>query len=225
MAHPSPLTATRTRKLNKNELVLAAVNLIEEAGDHGFSLRKLGERVGCDPMAVLYHFKSKEGLLRAMADYLSGRIQPVDRHLPWDERLYDLARQYRTLALNYPQTFQQMQRFLNTGSADYLVLEQVYGALRDAGLSDAEIPAACVGWYAALYGLIQGELSGLIRPVTSQELDELQQWPAEDIPMLRRVLPRFVHLQSEQVFKMMMELIHDGLAAHASKAATPSPDL
>ena len=61
--------ATRTRKLNKDELVIAAVTLMEEAGDSGFSLRKLGERVGCDPMAVLYHFKSKEGLLRAMADF------------------------------------------------------------------------------------------------------------------------------------------------------------
>ena len=59
--------STRTRKLNKDELVIAAVTLMEEAGDSGFSLRKLGERVGCDPMAVLYHFKSKEGLLRAMA--------------------------------------------------------------------------------------------------------------------------------------------------------------
>jgi AcrR family transcriptional regulator len=208
--------------LNKDELAIAAVTLMEEAGDSGFSLRKLGERVGCDPMAVLYHFKSKEGLLRAMADYLTSRIQAVDTELTWAERLYELARQYRELALNHPQTFRQMQRFLNTGKADYRVLEQVYRALRDAGLSDAEIPAACVGWYAALYGLIQGELGGLIRPVTEEELNELEQWPAEDVPMLRQILPRFVHLQSEQVFKMMMELIHDGLIAHAGKAATPA---
>lgn len=214
--------STRTRKLNKDELAIAAVTLMEEAGDSGFSLRKLGERVGCDPMAVLYHFKSKEGLLRAMADYLTSRIQAVDTELAWAERLYELARQYRELALNHPQTFRQMQRFLNTGKADYRVLEQVYRALRDAGLSDAEIPAACVGWYAALYGLIQGELGGLIRPVTEEELNELEQWPAEDVPMLRQILPRFVHLQSEQVFKMMMELIHDGLIAHAGKAATPT---
>lgn len=214
--------STRTRKLNKDELVIAAVTLMEEAGDSGFSLRKLGERVGCDPMAVLYHFKSKEGLLRAMADYLTGRIQAVDTSLSWTKRLYELARQYRELALSHPQTFGQMQRFLNTGKADYRVLEQVYRALRDGGLSDAEIPAACVGWYAALYGLIQGELGGLIRPVTEEELNELEQWPAEDVPMLRQILPRFVHLRSEQVFKMMMELIHDGLIAHAGKASTPA---
>ncbi len=218
---PSP-PATRTRKLNKDELVLAAVTLMEEAGASGFSLRKLGERVGCDPMAVLYHFKSKEGLLRAMADYLTGRIQAVDDALPWTDRLYELARQYRELALNHPHTFQQMQRFLNTGKADYLVIEQVYRALRDGGLSDAEMPAACVGWYAAVYGLIQGELGGLIRPVTEEELIELEQWPADDVPLLRQILPRFVNLQTEQVFKMMMELINDGLIVHASKAATPS---
>ncbi|EKU28710.1 hypothetical protein C660_18276 [Alcaligenes sp. HPC1271] len=58
--------------------------------------------------------------------------------------------------------------------------------------------------------------------MTEEELNELEQWPAEDVPMLRQILPRFVHLQSEQVFKMMMELIHDGLIAHAGKAATPA---
>lgn len=64
---------------------------------------------------------------------------------------------------------------------------------------------------------------GLIRPVTAEELSELEQWSGEDVPMLRQILPRFVNLQSEQVFKMMMDLIHDGLIAHASKVATSSP--
>ncbi len=48
-------------------MVAAALELMEAGGEVGFTLRKLGVRVGCDPMSILYHFKSKEGLYRAMA--------------------------------------------------------------------------------------------------------------------------------------------------------------
>ena len=54
-----------------------------------FSVRKLAQSVGCDPMSVLYHFKSKEGLSRAIANALSRSLVPVDPSLPWRERLRD----------------------------------------------------------------------------------------------------------------------------------------
>ncbi|HRL21835.1 TetR/AcrR family transcriptional regulator [Alcaligenes sp. SDU_A2] len=202
----------RSRNLSKEGLVHAAIELMESAGETGFSLRKLGERVGCDPMAVLYHFKSKEGLLRAMADQLTARVRAVDETLSWQDRLYDLAAQYRQLALEHPHTFRQMQRFLNTGSADYRVIEMVYRALRDAGLSEQDTPAASVGWYAVMYGLILGEIGGLIRPATPAEIGELDQQADDGLPLLRQILPHFLDLDAESVFKMMMRVVHQGLA-------------
>lgn len=209
---------SRSRNLSKDTLVQSAITLMETAGEAGFSLRKLGEQVGCDPMAVLYHFKSKEGLLRAMADRLTASLQPVDETLPWQGRLYSLARQYRQLALEHPHTFRQMQRFLNTGAADQHVIEMVYRALRDAGLSEQDIPAASVGWYATVYGLILGEIGGLIRPATPAEITELEQRPGDDLPLLRQILPRFLNLDTDDVFSMMMDVVHQGLAQRASRA-------
>ncbi len=211
---PAPLS--RSRNLSKDTLVQSAITLMETAGEAGFSLRKLGEQVGCDPMAVLYHFKSKEGLLRAMADSLTASLESVDDTLPWRDRLYGLAAQYRQLALQHPHTFRQMQRFLNTGSADQHVIEMVYRALHDAGLSEQDTPAASVGWYATVYGLILGEIGGLIRPATPAEITELEQRPGDDLPLLRQILPRFLDLNTEDVFKMMMEVVHEGLARRSS---------
>lgn len=209
---------SRSRNLSKDTLVQSAITLMETAGEAGFSLRKLGEQVGCDPMAVLYHFKSKEGLLRAMADRLTASLQPVDNALPWQDRLYNLATQYRKLALEHPHTFRQMQRFLNTGAADQHVIEMVYRALGDAGLSEQDTPAASVGWYATVYGLILGEIGGLIRPATPAEITELEQRPGDDLPLLRQILPRFLNLNTEDVFRMMMGVVHEGLAQRAFHA-------
>ena len=55
----------------------AALALLEDVGE-AFSVRKLAQSVGCDPMSVLYHFKSKEGLSRAIANALSRSLVPVD---------------------------------------------------------------------------------------------------------------------------------------------------
>ncbi|MBN3785001.1 TetR family transcriptional regulator, partial [Burkholderia sp. Ac-20345] len=90
------------RGLDKDAIVAAALALLEDVGEAAFSVRKLAQSVGCDPMSVLYHFKSKEGLSRAIANALSRSLVPVDAALPWRERLRDLARQYRALALRYP---------------------------------------------------------------------------------------------------------------------------
>ena len=56
-----PRPATGPRGLSREPMIRAAIELLESAGEAGFSIRKLGERLGCDPMAVLYHFKSREG--------------------------------------------------------------------------------------------------------------------------------------------------------------------
>lgn len=213
-AKPGP----RSQSLSKEALVAAAVQLMEAAGDSGFSLRKLGEQVGCDPMAVLYHFKSKEGLQRAMADWLNARLLPANTALPWAGRLAGLAGQYRRLALQYPHTFRLMQRFLNTGTADYVHIEMVYQALQEAGLPEAEMPAACVGWYAAVYGLILGEIGGLIRRATAPEVAELEQWPLPELPLLRRLMPRFTELDTTAVFDLMIDTLHTGLAQRGQLA-------
>lgn len=69
-----PDTTVEPRPLSPELIVVTAIALLEHHGEAGFSLRKLGQRLGCDPMTVLYHFKSKDGLLRAMADHLSAQL-------------------------------------------------------------------------------------------------------------------------------------------------------
>ncbi len=115
-------------------MVEAALELMEAGGEAGFTLRKLGTRVGCDPMSILYHFKSKEGLYRAMAGRLESQLRIVPASLPWRGRMRHLADQYRSLALRFPKSFWLMQHFVYTGPADYDHMEMVHGALREAGI-------------------------------------------------------------------------------------------
>lgn len=204
-----------SRGLSKETIVQAAVALMEECGESRFSLRKLGEQVGCDPMAVLYHFKSKEGLQRAMADWLTAQLQPVRQGQPWRDRLRELATQYRQLALANPGTFALMQRFLNTGISDYQHIEMVYGALREAGLANDMLPDACVGWYATVYGLSMAEIGGLIHRPSPEEIEELERQVPPEFPLMRELLPMFGALKPAHVFYSAHDALLDGFEAHA----------
>lgn len=212
------------RGLDKDALVEAAIALMESAQESGFSLRKLGERAHCDPMALLYHFKSKEGLQRAMADWLTARLRAVDEAQPWQQRLCDLANQYRQLALAYPQTFGLLQRFLHTGISDFLHIEMVYRALAQAGVPEHRLPTVCLGWYATVYGLSMAEIGGLIRRATPEELTDITTLPTAQYPLTRRIAPQLSHIDPDQVFLATLDALHAGIsqtgAQHAASKAT-----
>ena len=204
-ARPGP------RGLEPEEIVTAAVAVLEEEGPGGFSVRKVAALIGCDVMAVLYHYKSKEGLERAMADALNARLVPVDPAAPWRTRLAELAWQYRELALTFPKTFPLLLRFWVTGPADYHHAEMVYRALEDAGLPDEQIVDCCFGWYASVLGLAAAEAGGLLQPASAEMLAEVESLSPASYPITVRLLPAFRAQQEGRSFALMVEAILAGI--------------
>jgi AcrR family transcriptional regulator len=204
-ARPGP------RGLSPDVIARAAIGLLEEGGEAGFSLRKVGQRVGCDPMTVLYHFGSKEGLERAMADALNAELKPVARDRPWRERLADLAFQYQALAARYPRTFPLLQRFWVTGPADYRHAEMIYEALGDAGFADEQMVDICFGWYAGVLGLAAAEAGGLLKPAGPDHLAEVAVLPDADFPITKRLVPAFEAQTAGRAYARMVEVILDGI--------------
>lgn len=206
------------RGLAKDEILRTAVVLMEEVGEPAFSLRKLGDRVGCDPMAILYHFKTKDGMYRAMADALVAKLPPVAGDQPWQDRLRAHARDYRALALRYPSTFPLLQRFLNTGVSDYAHIEMVHRAFADAGVSEQEAPAICLAWYAGVFGLCTAEIGGLIRPARETEIAEIEALPSAEFPVLKKLARSYLAVAPETVFEIASELFILGLRSRVSRS-------
>ncbi|CAB3761233.1 TetR family transcriptional regulator [Burkholderia sp. MSh2] len=206
------------RGLDKDAIVAAALALLEDVGEAAFSVRKLAQSVGCDPMSVLYHFKSKDGLSRAIANALSRSLVPVDATLPWRERLRDLARQYRTLALRYPAAFALLQRHMSTGPADLAHIEAVHRALADAGIPGAALPSVCVGWYASVIGLAAAEAGGLTRAANDVELAEMEALSDTAHPLVKAAAPLYAQLDPAAVHDTMLDVLLDGIAQRAHAA-------
>ncbi|NBN63344.1 TetR family transcriptional regulator [Microvirga tunisiensis] len=206
------------RGIDPQAVLDAAIRMRETEGPDGFSLRRLAQSLGLDPMTVQYHFGSKEKLERAMGDRLNAELIPVDPATPWRSRLENLAFQYRRVALAYPHTFPLLLRFWVTGPADIRHAEMVYVALADAGFNAEDMVDYCVGWYAAVLGLAAAEAGGLLRPASQAMLDETDQLAPADFPHTTRLAGEFRRQVEGRAFRKALDRIMDGMELAAARA-------
>lgn len=203
------------RGLIAADLVQAALLEIERAGLEGFSLRCAARAVGCDVATLSYHFGSKEGLERAVADRLQAEVSPPDRALVWHERFAAMADTYRQIAKRYPNAFSLLLRFWTTGPSDLQIAEEWHQMLFDAGLPEADIPAVGFATYAAILGVCSAEIGGLLSKPSPADLENVEQQAG--LPLTRKLLPILANLRDEEVFEAAITNIVSGIEAQAAK--------
>ncbi|MBS0253144.1 MAG: TetR/AcrR family transcriptional regulator C-terminal domain-containing protein [Proteobacteria bacterium] len=209
------------RGLIAADLVQAALLEIERTGLEGFSLRCAARAVGCDVATLSYHFGSKEGLERAVADRLQGSIEAPERQLPWQTRFVETAKSYRKLARQYPNAFPLLLRFWTSGPIDLQLAEECCQTLLDAGVPEAEIPALSFATYAAILGICAGEIGGLLQKPSPEALREVEE--QSGLPLTKKLLPVFARLKDDDVFDAAISNLIFGIEAQVAKQRTPSP--
>jgi AcrR family transcriptional regulator len=125
------------RALTRESIRREALKLIDEEGLDAFSTRKLGAALGCEAMAIYWHYPSKDALLDAVVDELVSRVgrAPVDGS-DWVEALRDVARAYRDLAHTHPKAFPLVatRRFATDGT--HAFLERLFALAHAQGVDD-----------------------------------------------------------------------------------------
>jgi len=75
-------------RLSKRTVTENALKLADADGLDALTIRKLAEHLGVTPMALYWHFRSKEDLLEGVADQVWGEIDVhVDPSIPWWSQL------------------------------------------------------------------------------------------------------------------------------------------
>jgi len=98
----------------------------------------------------------------------------------------------------------------------------VYGALRRAGLSDAEAAGLGLAFYAFILGYALAEAEGLLRPISAQDEAELQSLDPLACPATLALIPAFKALDRDAAFDASVEVFIDGVACRVgSRDARP----
>jgi len=126
-------------QLSREQVLAAALGLLDEAGLAQLTMRRLAAALGVQNGATYWHFRSKQDLLETMADtLLAGLTAGLDTESPWTERITELARRLRRALLScrdgarlFSAAFSPLPNALAYGEA-------VIAALGESGLSSRD---------------------------------------------------------------------------------------
>ena len=90
--------ATR-QPLTRGDLVRAGLDVLDEAGFDGLTMRNLAERLGVKSASLYWHVRDKDELLALIADAICAEIEPPSADQPWIVQLEAMAWEYRRVLL------------------------------------------------------------------------------------------------------------------------------
>ncbi|HEY7015146.1 MAG TPA: TetR/AcrR family transcriptional regulator [Streptosporangiaceae bacterium] len=126
----------------RQEILDAALALADEKGLDAVSMRAVAERTGVTPMALYPHVGSKAALLDGMLGRLLADLRPTvaaTEPADWRQRLRTIAHLARGLAHRHPWAAMLIFSRPSVAPDAVRVVDQIYAALIDAGVPDADV--------------------------------------------------------------------------------------
>jgi TetR/AcrR family transcriptional regulator, tetracycline repressor protein len=121
-------------RLSKRAVTERALQLADDDGLDTLTIRKLAQHLGVTPMALYWHFRSKEDLLEGVAEQVWGEIDVnVDPQAPWWAQLQRLLESLVSVLRAHPAAAQLLLEHEKRNEAARRVAEVTLDVLRNAG--------------------------------------------------------------------------------------------
>jgi AcrR family transcriptional regulator len=130
----SPI-ADRRQPLTRDRVLATAVELADRSGAEALSMRKLGQELGVDPMALYRHVRNKDDLLDGVLAVVVGQIETAPAGLTWKPALREQAMNARRVMLRHPWARGVLEARGTSGEAMVGQIEHVLAILLGAGFS------------------------------------------------------------------------------------------
>jgi AcrR family transcriptional regulator len=183
----TPAPAAR-RPLTRERILQAGLRLIDQLGLESFTMRKLAQDLGVDPMSLYRHFENKDALLDGVADVLWGEVELPGSEIGWEALLRSMATSLRALAHAHPHAYRLLCNNQSLSLAMLRLSDVTLTYLQQAGFAQKRaLEILCtVCSYAMGYAMV--ELSAL-SPVPSEHGTE-ELTDIERLTQIMRRLPR-----------------------------------
>ncbi|MFD1911151.1 TetR/AcrR family transcriptional regulator C-terminal domain-containing protein [Halodurantibacterium flavum] len=206
--------------LDRTFIVVKALDLLDEVGLEGLSMRRLADALEVQAPAIYWHFPGKPALIDAMAEVLvQGVADKIDTRGGYAETLRSSAYEMRRALLGrrdgarvFAGTFVARPNVLDMG-------EIVVGALRKAGFEAAPAARAVFTLMYYVMGFVieeqalleQTRRAGGTHPLAGplEELDAL----TERYPNIRASIPEMLATDQDARFAFGVELLLSGILA------------
>ncbi len=128
-------SAERRTPLSKERVLLAAVDLADRGGIDTVSMRKLGQELGVDAMALYRHVRNKDDILDGIVDVVVREIDLPDPGEDWKTTMRRRIIAARQVMLRHPWAPRVIEERTTPGPAILAYMESVLANLLDGGFS------------------------------------------------------------------------------------------
>ena len=215
--------------LARDQLIDAALDLLQEAGLDSLSTRRLAERLGVKSPALYWHVRNKDELLGLLADAICARMVLPAANRPFRVRLEEIASEYRRVLIAHRDAPRLFAEQAPIGPHRIKLYDVAVGAFLDAGLAPPEAVAMATFYRNFLLGMIAEEArqlsparKGELRPTVAlgAELshlgDELRHYPN-----LRGAAELLTNIEPEKLFRLGLKVLLDGMDCRLAELRQP----
>jgi AcrR family transcriptional regulator len=122
-------------RLNRETVLRAGVELADQAGIEGFTMRTLSQELGVVPMALYKHVANKQELLEGMVDLVWSEVTEPDAVRGWKQGMRNRAVSLRDALTRHRWAVGRMEAAGRPGPENLRQHNAMLGCLRQSGFS------------------------------------------------------------------------------------------
>jgi TetR/AcrR family tetracycline transcriptional repressor len=224
------------RALTEDEILDAALDLLDEGGPAAASVRGIAARVGVAPNAVYTYFPDKAAVVEGIVERLLGEVDHdvfADRSQPWLRRVESVALDLRQRLTAHPGAVPLMLGGPMSGPRALALNERLLELLADTGLDPIDAARVAHLLFVYVFGSIALEVADLHRPgplppETERVAARQRRFaavPAEHLPRTIAAAATLAgHISTDQ-YLWGLHRVLDGVTLHAAagQAGAPTP--
>jgi AcrR family transcriptional regulator len=220
-----PSESSRRAPLSRPRVLRAAVQMADERGLDGLSMRALGRALGVEAMSLYNHVAHKDDLLDGMVDLVIAEIDVPHPADPWKPGMRRRAESSRAAFARHPWARRLIHTRASSGPARLHAFEATIGCLRRAGFSHALTVHALstLDAYVDGFGAQRLAIGAAEVPDDVAMAEAIAAWlPASEYPALSALIHEHVLREGydeEASFAFGLDLVLDGLEARLAASA------
>ena len=210
--------------LTPQTVVEGALALADSEGLGAVTIRRLAKELGVTPMALYWHFHSKDELLDGMAARIFEEVDlSVDASARWHEQLRALLGSMLGVLRAHPDTAILLSTRTASSEGSLRATEVVLDILRRGGFSPAEATQIARHALSTVVNLVSGEPGVVVREESGKMLDArrrarlfLESLPPERYPhLVESAGPLSEGVDPDVYFAFGLDLLLGGIEAMA----------
>jgi AcrR family transcriptional regulator len=218
-------TPNRRPRLTRERVLATAVDLADRSGAEALSMRKIGQELGVDPMALYRHVRNKDDLLDGVLAVVVGQMEPAPASLAWKAALREVAMNARRVMRRHPWARGVLEARGTSGEAMVAQVERVLAILLGAGFSLELAHHALHVLDSRIFGFSPALFDESRRPAPRPEVSAaLAQVMATHYPNVAQLAAAASHegvlgaCDDDVEFSFGLDLVLDGLERASSPA-------